>query len=329
MSPARERTAERKPGKLWAVVLAGGSGTRLEPFLRESGHPRPVKQFCAIVGQRSMLQHTWDRAEMLVPPSQVLTVVDATHFDMFPEQLATRPPGTVISQPRNCETAAGVLLALAHLLRADPQAVVAIFPSDHFIIEEERFMRHVQIADWVVRRGICEVALLGVAPDRPDSDYGWIEIDRAGRHRGSCLLPVHRFTEKPSAAVAASLYERGHLWSTMVTVAQAATLWELAREVQPQLYELFDRVRRSLRTGNADLEIGRAYAEMPYISFSSGLLECAASRLGAIAVRGVHWNDWGCEHRVNESLRHFGKARNLCAGYGAQRSPARAERRGP
>lgn len=298
-------------GKLWAIVLAGGGGQRLQPFLRQRGHEHPIKQFCAIIGHRTMLQHTWKRAEMIVPREHVLTVIDAGHADTFRNQLASRSNGTVIHQPENRDTAPGTLLPLAHVLWADPDAVVGVFPSDHFVLEEERFMAHVELAEWIVRRGIGEVVILGVVPDHPDPDYGWIEVDRTGRLQGSWLLPVERFWEKPQPSVAQWLYEGQHLWSTMLTVARAATLWNLITESQPDLRQRFERIQRALGTENAACETAKAYHQMPSVSLSTDVFERCPSRLAALAVHDVHWSDWGREQRITETLVQLGRCNEL------------------
>lgn len=289
-------------GHLWGIVLAGGSGQRLQPFLRRHGHWHPIKQFCAVVGRRTMLEHTWQRIEMLVPRERVVTVIDATHADPFRDQLAGRAAGTVIVQPANRETGPGTLLPLTHVLRADPEARVAILPSDHFVEEEERFMRHVDVADWLVRRELGDVAILGIEAERPDSDYGWIEVRRSGRHRASRVLPVVRFWERPPLRVARHLHEDGHLWSTMVTVARAASLWDLFRAAQPDVHRSFERVRQALGTMDEAAVLHDAYERMPSVSLSKGVFERLPSRLTAVAVRGVHWSDWGREERVIETL---------------------------
>lgn len=293
-------------GDLWGIVLAGGSGQRLQPFLKRLGHENPIKQFCAITGDRTMLEQTWQRAERLIPPARVLTVVDASHADIFREQLSTRAPGTVIVQPANRETGPGTLLPLAHVLHTDPEASVVLLPSDHFVEEEERFMQHVEIGAWLARRGRPAVSLLGVEADRPDSEYGWIEVRRAGRHRSSCVLPIANFWEKPPPACALRLYEDGHLWSTMVTVARGASLWALFRAAVPRLHRTFERIESALGTPGEAPTIRAAYDVMPSCSLSKAVFERLPSRLAAIPVRGVHWSDWGREERIVESLARLG-----------------------
>lgn len=303
---------------LWGIILAAGSGERLQPFLRRCGHPHPIKQYCAIIGRRTMLQHTWERVQRLIPPERVLTVVDAGHARVFHGQLADRPAGSVIHQPLNLETAPGTLLPLAHVLRADPEAVVCLFPADHFVLEERLFMARVRVAEAAVQRRLWEFVVLGVRPQGPDCDYGWIEVDRSSQHLGSCLLPVQAFHEKPSESAARSLYRAGHLWSTMVIVARAASLWDLITSTQPALRAPFERIRAAVGTPAEQQQVGNAYLGLPRISLSKGVLERVPSRLGVLAVDGVNWSDWGREERVMETLRRLEEERAPSAnGFGA------------
>lgn len=292
---------------LWAIVLAGGSGCRLQSFLRDRGCRYPIKQFCAITGRRTMLEHTWQRVELLVAAEHMLTVVDAAHAHILNEQLDGERRGDIIYQPANRETAPGVLLPLAHIVQRDPTALVAIFPSDHFVLEAERFMAHVQIAACAVRRGWWDIALLTVVPDRYEGDYGWVEVARSGRHAESCLLPITRFWEKPDPHTGRALYEAGHLWSTMVTVARAAALWELVYAAQPALRAPFEQIRDAVGTPAEAAAVERAYRDLPSVSLSGGVFARMPRRLAAIAVRGVLWSDWGREERVAETLRRLNR----------------------
>jgi mannose-1-phosphate guanylyltransferase len=311
-------------GSLWGIVLAGGSGQRLQSFLRRRGHEHPVKQFCAIAGGQTMLQQTWQRAEILIPRERVLTVVGAAHAEIFRDQLADRVEGTVIVQPANRETGPGTMLPLAHVLHADPEARVVVLPSDHFVEEEDRFMLHVEIGEWLIRRGLrADAALLGIEAECPNRDYGWIELRRAGRHRASCVLPVERFWEKPELFVARRLYEEAHLWSTMVTVARAASLWGLFRTAVPDVHAAFQRIKGALGTPSEAATVRDAYETMPSVSLSKGVFERLPSRIAAIPVRGVHWSDWGREERVVETLVRLGGYVGPVGGYpSAERAEA-------
>jgi mannose-1-phosphate guanylyltransferase len=131
---------------LWGIVLVGGEGTRLRAFLQHLCGGRGIKQFCAVIGRRSMLEHTLARVERLIPRERMVVMVSADHRYEAAQQLAQWPADNIIYQPANRDTAPGILLPLAHVSHRDPFATVALFPADHFIVEEERFMASVQCA---------------------------------------------------------------------------------------------------------------------------------------------------------------------------------------
>ena len=156
----------------WSVVLAGGEGERTRPFIeRWLGRHRP-KQYCTFVGTRSLLQHTIDRADRISRPDRRVTVVARGHRQDAQSQLGGR--GRVVFQPANRGTAPGVFLPLTFVRAADPDATVVIYPSDHFVWPESRFVR--AIARAISESEACpeRPILLGVTPDRPETDYGWI-----------------------------------------------------------------------------------------------------------------------------------------------------------
>ena len=136
--------AEKHDG-LWSIVLAGGEGERLRPFVeRWLGRHRP-KQYCAFVGTRSMLQHTLDRADRLAHPECKVTVVARGHRQAGWATPGGVASGIVVAQPANCDTAAGIFLPLAYVRARDPHATVVIYPSDHLLprgaIRRERAKR--------------------------------------------------------------------------------------------------------------------------------------------------------------------------------------------
>ena len=129
------------------IILAGGEGERLRPFIRQLRGGLLPKQYVNFIGTRSMLEHTFHRTEKLIPPERLFTVVSRNHLS-YPEvrqQLSSRPLDTVVVQPVNRETGPGILLPLMHIYKRFPESTVAVFPSDHFIVEEELFMAHVYL----------------------------------------------------------------------------------------------------------------------------------------------------------------------------------------
>ena len=149
---------------LWSVVLAGGEGTRVQPFLAELCGGSGIKQFCAVIDDASMLQQTVSRVKQITPAERTLVSLNTRYRSEAIAQLAGHPQENLIFQPANLDTAPGILLPLAHISHRDPQAAVAVFPSDHFIRDEQRFIRCVKKAVRELERFPDALILLGVSP---------------------------------------------------------------------------------------------------------------------------------------------------------------------
>ena len=128
---------------IWGIVLAGGEGARLKEFVRECLGSEAPKQFCAFLGQRTMLEHAVRRAAMLIPRTRVVVAATAHHRRYLEECLGPASPELVLFQPDQRDTAPGILLPLAHVLHQNPYAIVAVLPSDHFVQPGWRFMQAV------------------------------------------------------------------------------------------------------------------------------------------------------------------------------------------
>jgi mannose-1-phosphate guanylyltransferase len=286
---ATQKARRLKRQHLWGIVLAGGEGRRLQPFIRAClGCDRP-KQYCAFIDHRSMLRRTILRAERIIPPERLLTVVIHPHLPYVEQELYDRPSETIIVQPCHRETDPGILLPLLHVYRCDPQAIVAILPSDHFILEEEPFIAAVEHTATFVNGHPQRPVLVGVEPRRPEGEYGWIELGRAiGRHRAAEVYQVNRFWEKPSLEEASALYFKGCLWNTMVLVVRAAALLELFERFTPTLMSPFDRIKQALASPEEAAALQEVYAELPSVNFSRAILAPNPARLGVVRVKGVY-----------------------------------------
>ncbi|MGE0823499.1 MAG: sugar phosphate nucleotidyltransferase [Candidatus Binatia bacterium] len=292
-------------GKLWGIVLAAGEGTRVRDFLRQLCGGRGIKQFCAVIGHRSLLEHTLARVERLIPRERILVIVSTDHQEEASRQLAQWPAENVIYQPANRDTTPGILLPLAHLSRREPFATVAIFPSDHFIVDEDRFMATVSQAVAETQRFPRELTLVGMPPDRAEEGYGWIEPGEKEEWRKT--LPVRQFWEKPDLPQTKQLVKRGAVWNTFVCVVQATTLWEMMRQVAPDLYRDFMAIRRALGGPQAASVTEYIYRTVRAVNFSSGVCEALPSRLRVLPAPAVGWSDWGSVDRIVTSLKQLGK----------------------
>lgn len=299
-------TQHNGKGHPWSIILAGGEGTRVRSFVqRWLGRPRP-KQFCTFVGSRSLLQHTLDRAASLTPAAQSVLVVSRAHCQEAMAQLDGRGGGTVLFQPANRDTAAGVFLPLTYVRARDPHATVIIYPSDHFVYPEARFMATVQEAVSTAERLRDRIVVLGVAPDRLELDYGWMlpgeTLARAGMQP---VQAVRTFLEKPTAQQADDALVNHALWNTMVMTAKVDTLWSLGRECFPKLMQRFERLGRAIGTAKESQVLEAIYQTMPSKNFSSDLLQRVPDRVAVTELTNVLWSDWGRPERIAESLRRI------------------------
>ncbi len=218
-------------------------------------------------------------------------------------------PGRIVQQPRRCDTGPGVFLPLACVMARDPEALVAIMPSDHFIHPLRTFGALLDRA-YVLAADMPEnVVLLSARPEGAESDYGWISPGAEVPGRGATL--VEKFREKPPAAEAAELHARGGLWNTMIMVARVSAFWDIARRTRPQMMARFDALSPFMGRAGEDEAVAAAYQEMESVNFSRDIVEPAAARMVALPMEGVHWSDWGRPQRIAATLAKIGKPRSF------------------
>jgi mannose-1-phosphate guanylyltransferase len=296
---------------LWGIVLAGGEGQRLKEFVREHAGTEAPKQFCAFIGTRTMLERTLRRARLLIPSERLVVVGTAHHRHYMFRSLGKRPPGSVLFQPLNRDTAPGILFPLVHILRRDPHALVAIFPSDHFVLPGRRLMRAVgEAADHVARTHSDSPILLAVEPTYPETEYGWINPGSSiMSERPGSIFHVDRFVEKPSHLYASAMLRDGWLWNTMLTVARAASLMELFRDVVPDLVAYFEMLQRYVGDAREHEVTNEVYRMIPPMNFAATVLAQQFQRLLVRPTKQVQWSDWGKKERILQTLFDLGHGR--------------------
>src|SRR5260370_3242835 len=203
----------------WAVLLAGGDGTRLRSLtLKIAGDSRP-KQFCRSFGDKSLLGHTRERLRPLFHEDRTIFVVTKAHEAFYREDLFDADAPRVVVQPRNRGTGVAIAVAILRVLQHDADAIVAFFPCDHYYGDETAFASTVRSGLAFARERPQSLILLGTEPRYPEIEYGWIEpgppILNARQAR---LLEVKHFLEKPHLAKARELMGLGCLWNTFVTI---------------------------------------------------------------------------------------------------------------
>jgi mannose-1-phosphate guanylyltransferase len=284
----------------WTLALAGGEGVRLSEYVERRFGQRIPKQYCCLLGARSMLQHTLDRLNQITPPSHTLTVIGTRHGDLAFPQLRGRCDH-VFRQPSSRDTGLALYVALAMIKRWTPNAIVTITPTDHYVTPAATYVEQVRAARSVATRLRDQVVILGVRPTEPDPELGYLtlgeqitEIPQVRRLTG--------FVEKPSISRALALNEGGALWNTMVTCGSVDALWELGRATEPQLLDILDSLVPLVGTKDEDDAIEYVYRAYLPVSFSRDMLERAPERLCAMELAGVEWSDWGKPERIETVL---------------------------
>ena len=291
----------------WAVILAGGDGTRLQSMTRAiTGDNRP-KQFVPVIGGTTLLDQTRRRVALSVAPAQTFVVVTQKHQHFYESLGHELSPTLLIEQPENKGTAPAILYALLRVATRSPQAIVALFPSDHFFTDDEEFMSHVDTAfDAAVVRPET-VKLLGITPNSAEREYGWIEPQRSVLGSAArSITRVRRFWEKPSATLATSLLERGCLWNSFVMVGRVDALLKVTQAALPELYASFAALSQTFETARERKAVAELYSTTSGTNFSHEVLAARPQDLAVMRVGDVGWSDLGEPSRVLATLAHLG-----------------------
>ena len=293
-----------------ALILAGGDGVRLSSFTREVFGYHLPKQFCPLFEGKTLLEQTIRRVSLLVPPSRTLTVLNRAHRQFYTPLLSGTASGNLFVQPENRGTVPAILCALLRLAETGHTGPAAIFPSDHYISDDSRFMQHVYTAMRAVDCSPQLTVLLGIAPDGPETEYGWIEpgspLSLPGAGIGK-ISRIRRFLEKPSPEVARQLYERNYLWNSFVLIANTTTLLSLIGKALPDLYGELSGVRPFFG-GAAEAEILQTiYRQLPFADFSASVLAAFPAEFSVLPVKGVSWSDLGDPKRLVAAISNSGR----------------------
>jgi mannose-1-phosphate guanylyltransferase len=272
------------------------------------GDDRP-KQYVPLLGGDSLLRRTLTRAAGLSPTERTVVVSQRRHAGWLATELCAHGPLTLLLQPENRDTAAGVLLPVYWIAARDPEATVIVYPSDHFVLEEAEFLAHVaEVVSFVDRRR-DGIVLLGARATEPDTGYGWIEPgDIVGSTASGPICRVARFREKPTPRAAAMCLAREWLWNTFVMVARASTLVSVADVLLPDLHRRLTAVTPFFGTRHEASALEQTYASLPRHNFSETVLQAGLPFLSVSALPPLTWSDLGTPQRVFKLVRALGIA---------------------
>jgi mannose-1-phosphate guanylyltransferase len=243
------------------------------------------------------LTQTRRRISPLFDAGKIITVVTKKHEAFYARELSDWTPSTVVAQPENRGTGAAIATAILMLRGLDAEAIVACFPCDHHYSHKDAFLEVMEAGIAVARDNSDAIVLLGAEATYPETDYGWIEPERAVPN-GVRFAParVRQFWEKPTSAVAQSLLRRGCLWNTFVTIGQVSTLIDVLRRAVPG-------AMLTLTAGMIDNDLESSYRSIPSIDFSGDVLASRPEHLLVIRDAVSGWTDLGSPKRVFYTLR--------------------------
>ncbi len=273
--------------RLYALILSGGAGTRLWPRSRR----RKPKQFLDLVGERTMLQDTAQRVHELIPSERIFVVAPPEHRALIHEQLPELRMDHVVIEPYPRGNASAIGLAMAALHAFDPEAVVAVLPSDHVVTKTSAFRNVLLSATAAAEAGW--LVTLGITPERADTGFGYIEagdrLDVVGP------VPVHkvkRFIEKPKKDAAEKLLAAGgHFWNAGMFVWRVDKILEAYREHLPKTGAALDALAGAIGSPRYESVLAEVWEETDRTTIDYGIAERAKNM--AVVPADIGWQDVG------------------------------------
>jgi mannose-1-phosphate guanylyltransferase/mannose-6-phosphate isomerase len=280
---------------MYAIILAGGGGTRLWPLSR----PERPKPFHALVGSRTLIQATWDRiVPGLVGPEDLFVVTDGRYADLVRDQLPLLPTGNLVVEPVGRNTTAAIALATVVIDRPEDEPML-VLPADHLVRDEEGFRRVLAEAAGLAAGASRWLVTLGIAPTGPETGYGYVvAADPLPGTAGA--LAVARFVEKPSADAAAALIAGTApvAWNAGIFCWRRDAIRAALRSSAP---DVLDAVADGAAGGRGGL--ARAYASVRDVSIDYAVMEPAAAAGRVAMLRAdVGWSDLGSWSALRDAL---------------------------
>lgn len=273
-------------GKLYAVIMAGGTGTRFWPASRRL----LPKQFLTLAGPQTMLQTTVERCLPWIPLSHVRVVTNALQAPEVARELPDLDSSQILIEPCGRNTAPCIGLAAMQLMQTDPDAVMVVLPADHVIQPVEAFRSAVEQAASIVGNSPDTFVLFGVRPTYPATGFGYIERGTPRSAAGD--FQVAAFREKPTRPVAEEFLRSGcHYWNCGIFVWRAAAILEALKQFQPAIFEGLQRIVLHSQTKGWEHALEVEFPQMTSISIDHGVLEKA--RDVVVLEAPFEWDDVG------------------------------------
>lgn len=272
----------------YAVIMAGGGGTRLWPLSRQS----MPKQMLRLINDQSLFQIAVQRLAGIFPQDKILVVTVAEQASVLRQQTPEIPDENFILEPEPRGTASVIGLASIVLQKRDPAAVMAVLTSDHFIGDVDKFQELLRSAFLVAQDGY--LVTLGIEPTTPSTGYGYIQRGEAiGDYQGLVAYQVLRFKEKPDATQAIEMLKSGdHTWNSGMFVWQVDHIMEEFSRQMPDLSSRLSKISQAWATQEQESVLKREWSAIVTETVDYGIME-GAQKVAVIPAEGLKWNDVG------------------------------------
>jgi mannose-1-phosphate guanylyltransferase len=284
---------------LYAVIMAGGSGTRFWPWSRK----KLPKQLLKLTGQETMITQTVDRIIGEIPSENIYVVTTSALAESIEKELSQIPAKNIISEPFGRNTAACIGLAAAIISKRDPSAIMAVMTADHIIEPPDLFLKALKCAEELATEKNALVTF-GIKPTEPSVNYGYIQRDEEVTNlHGFPVYDVKCFTEKPDRVTAETFLKSGkYYWNSGMFVWSVNTILENISALMPELSQGLERIGKSLETSDESSVISHEYEKFDNISIDYGVMEKASNV--KIIEADFTWDDvgsWLAFERLNKS----------------------------
>lgn len=283
----------------YAVILASGTGVRLWPMSTVS---KP-KQFLDLLGiGKTFIQITYHRLKKVVPKENIFFITTQDYFDLVKEQIPEINEDRIIIEPRIMNTAACNLLAAKVIHQLDKNAKMIVAPSDHLIYDADDFVKNIEVAFKYADEE--HLILLGVEPNRPDTNLSYVQVIEEG-------LPIKKvktFVDKPDVDFAQSFIDSGDfLWNTGISVWSTKAIIEAFENYRPTMVEI---INRYFNLPNQNIEtLKPIYTTLDVVSINNAILNKAKNVF--VIPTQIGWNDMGTWKSINDHTPADGNGNNI------------------
>ena len=302
VSSLRAFREARQSLKPWAVVMAGGTGNRVQALTQTATGESVPKQFCSLSRRECLFDLALERAFAIAGPERTCTVVAAQHRRWWSSPLLGVPLGNIYIQPENRGTGVGMLFSLLHIEGRDKDATVVFLPADHNFRDESTLARSVKLASRFASANADRVYLLGAKAQFADPEMGYV-VPSASTAAG--LSEVKEVVERPNPSLAAALIAQGAFWNMSIVAASVRTLLRL---FPASFGYLVDEMRAAigspLLSYRSQLALTRLYADMPTLDFARDVLARHPDILKLQQVPPCGWSDLGTPTRISAAIQN-------------------------